>query len=50
MKPRRPTKPPCGKCPYKLGLVHTLATPCPQCRETGRPPFPIFQRPPEGGR
>lgn len=26
---------PCAKCPYKLGLVHTIVNPCPQCKENG---------------
>lgn len=26
---------PCGKCPYKLGLVKTLIDPCPQCKLDG---------------
>ena len=25
-------KPPCRKCPYKLGLVECVANPCPQCK------------------
>ena len=25
-------KAPCGKCPYKLGLVRTIVNPCPQCK------------------
>ena len=25
-------KAPCGKCPYKLGIVKTLVNPCPQCK------------------
>ena len=28
-------KPPCDKCPYKLGLVHTVVNPCPQCKANG---------------
>lgn len=28
-------KPPCGKCPYKLGIVTTPVNPCPQCRQNG---------------
>ncbi len=24
--------PPCSKCPYKLGLIHTVRNPCPQCK------------------
>ena len=27
--------PPCAKCPYKLGLVHAVVNPCPQCKENG---------------
>ncbi len=30
---------PCRKCPYKLGLIHTLISPCPQCEKNGYPPF-----------
>ena len=26
---------PCGKCPYKLGLVKMLVNPCPQCKQNG---------------
>lgn len=25
-------KPPCGKCPYKLGIVKTPTNPCPKCK------------------
>lgn len=25
-------KPPCSKCPYKLGHIQTLINPCPQCK------------------
>lgn len=28
----RKIKPPCSKCPYKLGLVQTVVNPCPQCK------------------
>lgn len=28
-------KPPCSRCPYKLGLVHTVVNPCSQCKENG---------------
>ena len=28
-------KKPCAKCPYKLGLVETLVSPCPQCMQNG---------------
>lgn len=27
--------PPCSKCPYTLGQVHTVANPCPQCELNG---------------
>lgn len=37
-------KPPCDKCPYKLGLVHTVTNPCPQCRERGYQMFERFQK------
>lgn len=36
-------KPPCPRCPYTLGLVHTLVNPCPQCRENGYKTFEQFQ-------
>jgi anaerobic ribonucleoside-triphosphate reductase len=25
-------RPPCPQCPYRLGKVHTLTNPCPQCK------------------
>lgn len=37
-------EPPCSKCPYKLGLVHTLISPCPRCRENGFGMFEHFQQ------
>lgn len=36
-------KPPCAKCPYKLGLVHTIVNPCPQCRKNGYQSYERFQ-------
>lgn len=36
--------PPCAKCPYKLGLVHTVVTPCPQCKESGYQTFERLQK------
>ena len=36
--------PPCAKCPYKLGLVHTVVNPCPQCKENGYQTFERFQQ------
>nr|WP_300892891.1 hypothetical protein [uncultured Acetatifactor sp.] len=37
-------KPPCAECPYKLGLVYTLANPCPACRDKGYQTFERFWR------
>ena len=37
-------KPPCSKYPYKLGLVHTLVNPCPQCKENNYALFKQFQK------
>lgn len=37
-------KPLCSKCPYKLGLVHTLINPCPQCKKGGYQMFEGFQK------
>ena len=28
-------KPPCGKCPYKMGMIHFLQNPCPACKSNG---------------
>lgn len=36
--------PPCAKCPYKLGLVHTVVNPCPQCKGNGYQTFERFQQ------
>ena len=36
--------PPCSKCPYKLGLVHTPDNPCPQCRQNGYHTFERIQK------
>lgn len=41
--------PPCTNCPYKLGLVQTLANPCPQCKENGYQTFEQFQKQALGG-
>lgn len=43
-KPWHRFRPPCKKCPYKLGQVHTLVDPCPQCRESGYQTFVQFQK------
>lgn len=36
-------KPPCFKCPYKLGEVKTIANPCPRCKQDNYQDFEIFQ-------
>jgi len=36
--------PPCDKCPYKLGQVHTVVTPCPQCKENGYKTYERFKK------
>ena len=35
-------KPPCPKCPYTLGQVHTLKNPCPECKLNGYRMYEIF--------
>jgi hypothetical protein len=35
---------PCPKCPYKLGLVETVANPCPQCELDGYSSYEWFQK------
>ena len=37
-------KPPCPKCPYTLGLVHTATNPCPQCNANGYKTYERFKR------
>lgn len=38
-------KPPCPKCPYTLGLVHTtVKSPCPECKDNGYQIFERFKR------
>lgn len=37
-------KKPCHKCPYALGLVHTVINPCLQCRLNGYQPYQWFQK------
>lgn len=39
-------KPPCFRCPYKLGLVHTVVNPCPQCKENGYKTYEQFKKEP----
>lgn len=38
------TNQPCEQCPYKLGLVKTVANPCPQCLLSGYGAFEQFQK------
>ena len=42
-------KPPCSKCPYTLGLIHTVKNPCPECKENGYQTFEWFKRKASGG-
>lgn len=37
-------KPPCSKCPYTLGLVHSVKNPCPECKENGYQTYERFKR------
>ena len=37
-------KKPCSKCPYKLGMIHTLTNPCPQCMSNGYQFYDRFQK------
>lgn len=37
-------KPPCSQCPYKLGQVHTVVNPCPQCRLNNYAAYERFQQ------
>lgn len=33
---------PCGKCPYKLGIVRTVVNPCPQCKRNSYSSYKQF--------
>lgn len=35
-------KAPCGKCPYKLGIIETLTNPCPQCKRNNYDSYERF--------
>jgi hypothetical protein len=35
-------KPPCSKCPYKLGIIHTFRNPCPECKTNGYKAYEQF--------
>lgn len=37
-------KPPCDKCPYKLGQVHTPVNPCPTCKINNYQMFELFRK------
>lgn len=37
-------KPPCPKCPYTLGQVHTLVNPCFQCKAEDYQMFERFNK------
>ena len=37
-------KPPCAKCPYKLGTVETPINPCPQCKLDGYQSYEWFRK------
>lgn len=37
-------KPPCPRCPYTLGLVHTFSNPCPQCKANGYRTYEEFRK------
>ena len=43
MKVRKLIGYPCAECPYKLGLVHTVVNPCPQCKENGYKTYEQFK-------
>lgn len=36
-------KPPCTGCPYKLGQVHTVVNPCPECKLNGYQTYEWFK-------
>lgn len=43
-------KAPCGKCPYKLGIIETLANPCPQCKRNNYDSYERFLNLPLQGK
>ncbi|MCM1561270.1 MAG: hypothetical protein NC123_17270 [Butyrivibrio sp.] len=43
-------KPPCAKCPYKLGAVTTPINPCPQCKHNGYDEYEQFLKLPWLGK
>lgn len=43
-------KAPCGKCPYKLGIIETPANPCPQCKRNNYDSYERFLNLPQQGK
>ena len=43
-------KKPCPKCPYTLGLIHTVTNPCPKCELNGYQSYEWFQKQLSGDR
>ncbi|MDE7312600.1 MAG: hypothetical protein K2N87_13420 [Eubacterium sp.] len=41
-------KPPCPRCPYKLGLVQMVVSPCPQCKSNRYQMFALLQNRSQG--
>lgn len=37
-------EPPCPQCPYKLGMVETVANPCPKCMLDGYQAYEWFMK------
>lgn len=37
-------KKPCSKCPYTLGLVHTIKNPCLECKASGYQQYEWFRK------
>ena len=40
----RAVRPPCARCPYRLGLVMFVQSPCPACRMDGYRMFDVLTR------
>lgn len=40
----RTVRPPCARCPYRLGLVKFVQSPCPACRMDGYRMFDVLTR------
>lgn len=45
----RKNNPPCQECPYKLGIIKTVANPCPKCMLNGYQTFEQFRKQLSGG-